>query len=468
MFSVQMSLEYKKAEILKLHETAAKREEALKKANDLLERDVHQFDAFLQANDAKANRALKEAEELAMVKQEKGEEIKMLKASISRVDADIAKLQEQKEECDKFQDFLLKLTPPEWLEEQRRILEERREAKLKAKTKLATVTDVTTNRKITKVATTLGGSESKSSLPLAVGANDVDDVPKATQAQRSDLRNNGAEENEKTLVSGDDRSEKKASVTENLDENGQDEDENIDEEEETLPVYFTQPKQILDILSDLEEQNLFLIQNVQQTEQALEDVEARFRETRKVMGMKEASLATTISGLQSEASAAERRAQEAALAVRDPEQDQQTSATEATLKAAVHDFFKTCAFHTDQQVDPDDTAQLLEIIEVQVEGLLNRLDDYQRRYPELVARLERDLEKERREGVRQEKATLQTVKYEQRLKVAMRRATDQTDKRPIGKKIMQRSNPGKLEMAKSEQVNVNDAAAELEHRLFFS
>jgi hypothetical protein len=37
-------------------------------------------------------------------------------------------------------------------------------------------------------------------------------------------------------------------------------------------MFFTQPKQLVDIFTQLEEQNLFLIQNSQETEQALEEV----------------------------------------------------------------------------------------------------------------------------------------------------------------------------------------------------
>merc|ERR1719267_275905 len=41
-------------------------------------------------------------------------------------------------------------------------------------------------------------------------------------------------------------------------------------------MYFTEPQQLLDIIANLEEQNLFLIQNCQETEEGLEDLKQKF------------------------------------------------------------------------------------------------------------------------------------------------------------------------------------------------
>merc|ERR1712193_267534 len=63
---------------------------------------------------------------------------------------------------------------------------------------------------------------------------------------------------------------------------------------EEMPLYFQEPKQLLEIFTALEEQNLFLIQNSQETEQALEEVEQRFAETQRVMGGKAEKMADQI------------------------------------------------------------------------------------------------------------------------------------------------------------------------------
>ena len=55
-------------------------------------------------------------------------------------------------------------------------------------------------------------------------------------------------------------------------------------------MYFTEPQQLLDIFADLELQNLFLIQNSQETEQALEELKQNYEETKKQMDDKTSSL----------------------------------------------------------------------------------------------------------------------------------------------------------------------------------
>ena len=50
-----------------------------------------------------------------------------------------------------------------------------------------------------------------------------------------------------------------------------------------LELFFTEPQQVLDIFSELEEQNLSLIQNSQETEVALEEVQQAFRENQMKM-----------------------------------------------------------------------------------------------------------------------------------------------------------------------------------------
>lgn len=64
-----------------------------------------------------------------------------------------------------------------------------------------------------------------------------------------------------------------------------------------LAMYFTEPQQLLDIFADLELQNLFLIQNSQETEQALEELKQNYQETKKQMDDKTSSLKVRNGGL---------------------------------------------------------------------------------------------------------------------------------------------------------------------------
>lgn len=50
-----------------------------------------------------------------------------------------------------------------------------------------------------------------------------------------------------------------------------------------LELYFSHPQELLDIFADLEEQNLSLIQNSQETEEALEEMKQTIKQTKVKM-----------------------------------------------------------------------------------------------------------------------------------------------------------------------------------------
>lgn len=50
-----------------------------------------------------------------------------------------------------------------------------------------------------------------------------------------------------------------------------------------LELYFTEPQQLLDIFTELEEKNLSLIQNTQETEETLEELNFTLRNTQTCM-----------------------------------------------------------------------------------------------------------------------------------------------------------------------------------------
>ena len=55
------------------------------------------------------------------------------------------------------------------------------------------------------------------------------------------------------------------------------------DEEEEIELYFTDPQQLIAIFTELEEQNLSLIQNSQETEETLEDIKQQRKATEQRM-----------------------------------------------------------------------------------------------------------------------------------------------------------------------------------------
>ena len=71
IFLVQMGLDVKSQEIAKLRERAELRDEALTKAEKMLEEDTKKFDNFLKDNAARLQEAMAHAETQTRAKQEK-------------------------------------------------------------------------------------------------------------------------------------------------------------------------------------------------------------------------------------------------------------------------------------------------------------------------------------------------------------------------------------------------------------
>eukprot|EP00951_Prasinocladus_malaysianus_P019975 scaffold162639_cov27-Prasinocladus_malaysianus.AAC.1 len=73
--------------------------------------------------------------------------------------------------------------------------------------------------------------------------------------------------------------------------------EEPEEQEDGARMYFTRPNQLLNIFSELEQSNLFLIQNSQQSEEGLEELRASYKQTRHDMEAETASLKQQIEDL---------------------------------------------------------------------------------------------------------------------------------------------------------------------------
>jgi len=410
MFLVQMSLDVKKAEILKLDEKARAKEAALAKSQQMLDEDVTRFDTFLQANDAKAHKAMKNAEDMTKKKVEKQQRIKVLKTQISAVMSEISKHKEQKEEYVKLKLFLDKLTPHEWKEQQK--LEQLEQMN---------------RQKIAYVKKKLDAIQQK--------------ILKELEDDDERKRKNGD-----TTLEGSDRDDEQRRLRKKHQTQDQIEKEYIASDESQVvqdcPLYFTDPKQVLDIFTALEEQNLFLIQNAQETQHALEEVEQKFTETKSKMGQKSELLKSTIEQLERKIAREKQKCEE--LQHRMQGEDSTSFVVPDTLlkelAQKVAEVHHACGFESDH--DPD-TLQMLANIEAKLEELFCTLDEHDASVEgkEMVTRLEREKEKERRDHVRAERVEQQNRKNDERLRKTLQRSQAPVHKK-VGKPIMFRSYVG--------------------------
>jgi hypothetical protein len=121
MFLMEYALSVKRDEIKKLEDKTKAREEELTKYAKRLEDQTQKFDAFLKENNVKTMEATRRADAETKVKLEKVQEIKRLNNEIASIKNELAKYDEQLEDCKRYKEFLDKLTPPDWMEDWKQV-----------------------------------------------------------------------------------------------------------------------------------------------------------------------------------------------------------------------------------------------------------------------------------------------------------------------------------------------------------
>eukprot|EP01006_Ploeotia_vitrea_P033676 TRINITY_DN65621_c10_g2_i3.p1 TRINITY_DN65621_c10_g2~~TRINITY_DN65621_c10_g2_i3.p1 ORF type:complete len:553 (+),score=326.43 TRINITY_DN65621_c10_g2_i3:863-2521(+) len=229
-----------------------------------------------------------------------------------------------------------------------------------------------------------------------------------------------------------------------------------DDEDE---MYFKEPAQLLEIFAQLEERNLFLIQNVQETEEALEELKQKKRDTEAVLNEKTEQLQTNINelrqkiGLEDEKSSTLTTRTGASVSV--SEQNQILSA----LASKVNQVYVKCV---GEPLDSMDTLDMLREIESELEELLSKME---RMDPKDLEQGEHEKERERRERVRQAKYEEQQRQYEERLAKSTARSKGDVKKK-TGRPVMFRSAPLRKTKKKQEKKKKKDEEAEDIKRFF--
>ena len=363
----------------------------------------------MKENDKKAHEAIKKAEKETKLKTDKVQEIKKLNQQIQMVQSDMSKHKEALEDCLKYKEFLDKLTPPEWVQDQielKRLRQEtRRNERVDASKaawdakKKATYMEAVAKHEAEKKAAAVGGKEEKRRKRRAEKEGDAAQQIAVTYppTPKFDL--------EPYTSSG-----------------------------KEMPMYFTHPQQLLDVFTALEEQNLFLIQNSQETEQALDDLKATYKDTTKKMDEKTSSLEENITDLKSLISSEDQKAGQLARRVAQSAGDTQDKqeALLTSLGEKVKNVYQRCGF--DSSSNPS-TLFMLSDLEAKLEDLLNALEMMPEEY---VKKVEKEKDKKRRELKRAEQQAAQEAAQEERNRKAIERSLQPAKKR-TGRQVMYRS-----------------------------
>jgi len=245
------------------------------------------------------------------------------------------------------------------------------------------------------------------------------------------------------------------------------EDEIVDIPIEDVPMYFTEPQQLMDIFSALEEQNLFLIQNSQETERTLEELKHEYSVTRSSMDGKVASLQSEIDVLALELTVQEnslevllRNKRVASAGFPEISSSGMESGMRTTalsdhahsekermlniLHSKVRKVYDLCGFDANSK---SSTLYMLSQLESKIEMLLHDTEEIP---DEFMLRAEKEKEKKRRELKRAQQQEKQEKQQEERNRRAIERSM-QAPKKRNGPPVMYRSR-----LIRREQKNTGD------------
>ncbi|XP_054648207.1 cilia- and flagella-associated protein 100 isoform X2 [Dunckerocampus dactyliophorus] len=404
---LEISLMTKRSEIHKMDKAIAKEERQLKELEKLIEKDNQSFEQFLRDNEKKSTEARTFFEREAKSKQERNTEIKKLTSEISVIRSDVSSYEETLQEYKRYKELLFKLSPPEWQEAQR--------AKLMKKAPLNESTEDELNKK--PIESTSVKQEKTVENDSARGRPRLPSAESASLSKRSDP------------------------------------DTDSSEYEDDPELYFTDPKQLIELMTELTEQNLSLMKNSTRAEETLEELKQSMEAIKKTTEKDKELLTQQIhemnKRIEDEKARAAKLKQKVQLHVLLNTEDEDDMLN--SLGEKVAEVYRFCV---DDRVSSHSTLEKLASIEKQMSSLLHCLEEIPEESLEMMQKIK---DSERRTRQREEKLRLQREKQIERMKRYLERSLADA-KKSSGRKLMPRCIPTaqKVKVKKVESAPADD------------
>ncbi|XP_037635401.1 cilia- and flagella-associated protein 100 [Sebastes umbrosus] len=391
---LELSVMTKRSEILRMDKAIAKEEGQLRQLEKIIERDNLNFEEFLRDNEKKSVEARTFFEKEAKSKQEKNAEIKKVTAEIGTIRSDLERLEETLIDYKRYKELLFQLSPPLWQEAQR----------TKAlKAKVPSDAQDKQNRELEESAIR-NGLESKDSGPGR-------ELPSIRETRMSSAYSD-------TLV-----------TTSKLDNDSS-------EYEDEPELYFTDPQQLMDLVTELTEQNLSLIQNSTRVEETLEELQQSMETTRKEIEKDEEQLTLQINDMNRRIDTEKARGakvrQKVQLHVSLNTEDQ-----DVMLDALGEKMVEVHRCCVDDRITNLSTLEKLASIENRMSLLLQDLESIPEESLEMMKKIK---DSERRTRQREEKQREQSEKQQERMRRYLERSLADS-KKTSGRKLMPRCKP---------------------------
>lgn len=221
--------------------------------------------------------------------------------------------------------------------------------------------------------------------------------------------------------------------------------------EDGLAMYFTDPRQLLEQFESLEENNLFLIQQSQETEEALEKVKQQFQQTKLKLDAELNMLNMQIEHLKVAIGAEKQKIPKPQVAApvptRKPKKGEKVDTTPSVeaVDYAIRETYRALQFDADEAKSAD-PIQMLTNIEKLLETCMRKMEELP---TELLKEAERAKNHEKREIKRAKKLAEQKQEQDVRTQRVLERSTQPVKKR-VGKPEMFRSAPPRRRTKKKE------------------
>ncbi|XP_061691865.1 cilia- and flagella-associated protein 100 isoform X2 [Syngnathoides biaculeatus] len=401
---LEISLMTKRSEIFKMDKAIAKEESRLKELEKTIEKDNQSFALFLRENEKKSLEAQKFFEQETKSKQKKTADIKELTSEISTIRSEVANYEEILQECKRYKEVLFKLSPPGWQEAQR--------AKLHHKVKMNKKTE---DDQIREPEDLTVKQDLENNTACSQPRHNSADLARNTKEFERDINSSESEDNPK--------------------------------------LYFTDPKQLIDLMTELTEQNLSLIKNSTRAEETLEElkqcmdaISKRTEKDEELLTQQIDDMKKKIDEEKTRASTIKKKVQLHILLNTEDEEDMMR-----TLSKKVAEVYRCCV---DDSLSSRNTLEKLASIEKQMSSLLHCLEDIPKESLEMMQKIK---DSERRTRQREEKIKLQREKTIERMKKYLERSLSDA-KKTSGRKVMPRCIPfaQKVKVKKLESAPTDD------------
>ncbi|XP_035872874.1 coiled-coil domain-containing protein 38 [Phyllostomus discolor] len=423
-FLLEYTLSTKRSAITKFERCMETEEQQILKAETKLQDDAIAFEEFLRENDQRSVEALKVAAQETVNKLHMTAELKKASLEVQAVKSEISKAEFLLKEYMKYGLFLLKLSPKQWQIQQA--------LKRVQVSKSKEYSEGTLPKILTKLSARKGESSAEDVTKISFS-----DYYSPGTGSQGNTRVWNFTHKSKTragaLLKGEIQDLRSASVSS---EDSLDDELDYELEPE---LYFKEPEELLQVLTELEEQNLTLVQYSQDVDENLEDVNKREKLIQDKINsniefLLEHKEMLKANCLREEEKAAELELRSRLFSFGEFNSEAQEKLIDS-LSKKINQVYNVCI--GDGEVGSLNPVQKL----VKIESRLVELSDLIETIPkENVEAIERIKHKERRQKLREEKMKEKQRHQEERLRAALERAVAQPKKK-LGRRLVYRSKP---------------------------